>query len=350
MGLRTPLAYLTSGVVVNIVSQLITDTRFSSPNAHIIPAVKFLATLLGAALRRPAGGQSSATPAQRRLMAFIGLLDASAYCLYCLGFYACGATLANLLLAAVGQVLTAALTRFVLKRRLTPGQLAGVGCVGIGLLVRALPASYFDGGAAAADSSSSSSSSSLSPEQLWGAACVAMAALLYAILGVAYEKLLKGGESPPPANAEIMWHVSILGFLGSAAYQALFTLPNWQRVVAAPMAASNASPRYVAGLLVLFGALFNVHMLVQAAVFKTDGAIGVGLVNAVRGAVITVVAAAIFCSPSRQQLCLTRQTVLSACITTCGGAIYVLTGGGQRQQRPAAAAARAAQKERKKDQ
>lgn len=344
-------------------------------------------------------------------MAFIGLLDASAYCLYCLGFYACGATLANLLLAAVGQVLTAALTRFVLKRRLTPGQLAGVGCVGIGLLVRALPASYFAGGAAAAAAdSSSSSSSSLSPEQLWGAACVAMAALLYAILGVAYEKLLKGGESPPPANAEIMWHVSILGvlaallqqtqcllisshpwchcrvartlhswntlrrqlrqakclccithgflapgrlpagFLGSAAYQALFTLPNWQRVVAAPMAASSASPQYVAGLLVLFGALFNVHMLVQAAVFKTDGAIGVGLVNAVRGAVITVVAAAIFCSPSRQQLCLTRQTVLSACITTCGGAVYVLTGGGQRQQRPAAAAERAAQKERKKDQ
>ncbi len=76
----------------------------------------------------------------------------------------------------------------------------------------------------------------------------------------------------------------------------------------------------------------------QAAVFKSEGAIGVGLVNAVRGAVITVVVAALFCSPGRRHLCLTNQTMLSAAVTTAGGAIYVLTGGGQQPHKPKAAA------------
>jgi len=123
------------------------------------------------------------------------------------------------------------------------------------------------------------------------------------------------------------------GFLASAAYQVVYTLPNYDRLVGQPLAASPASPATVAGLLLLFGTLFNLHTVLQAAVFKSDGAIGVGLVNAVRGAAITVVIAALFCGPGKQHLCLTRQTVLSAVITTTGGAVYVLTGG---QPRPAA--------------
>jgi drug/metabolite transporter (DMT)-like permease len=198
MGRAAPLAYLLSGVVLNTISQLITDTKFSHPNAHIVPTVKFAATLIGAAVRRPPGRQSTATAAQRRLMALIGLLDASAYCLYCLGFYACGATLANLLLSGVGQVLTAALTRWALRRRLTRGQLVGIGCVGLGLAVRALPAAAFGGGGAAGAAGVAPSS-----EQLWGGACVVLAALLYSLLGVAYEHLLRG-QPAPPSNAEIM--------------------------------------------------------------------------------------------------------------------------------------------------
>ena len=80
-----PLLYLCSGVVLNMVSQLITDTRFSDPSAHIVPFVKFGATLVGAALRRPP--RATASREQARLMAAIGLLDASAYTVYCLGFF-----------------------------------------------------------------------------------------------------------------------------------------------------------------------------------------------------------------------------------------------------------------------
>lgn len=88
--------------------------------------------------------------------------------------------------------------------------------------------------------------------------------------------------------------------------------------------------RHVALLLTVFGAGFNLHMALQAAVFKSEGAIGVGLVNAVRGAVITVVISALFCTPARAALCLTRQSLASAAVTTLGGAVYVLASSGQR--------------------
>ena len=140
------------------------------------------------------------------------------------GFFACGATLANLLLSGVGQVLTASLTRWVLRRRLTGGQLAGIAFVSLGLAVRAAPAAYFDalpfpgGGAGAAGSAGPAGPSlALSPEQLTGAGMVALAAFLYSLLGVAYEKLLKGTGTPPP-NAEIMWNVSILGGWGAGGW------------------------------------------------------------------------------------------------------------------------------------
>ena len=140
-------------------------------------------------------------------MALIGLLDAAAYTLFCLGFYMVGASLANLLLSAIGQALTAALTRFVLGRRLTRAQLGGIACCLAGLAVRSLPPAYFGSGAAAA---AGSASGVLQGEHLIGSALVAMAALLYSLLGVAYERLLKGAQKAPPAP-EIMWNVSILG-------------------------------------------------------------------------------------------------------------------------------------------
>lgn len=188
---------------------------------------QFTATLAGAALRRPRA--ATATTEQLWLMRLIGLLDASAYtvralqdsrrvprlassatlhlprrphplhtllhasaayCLlqvYCLGFAAVGATLANLVLAGVGQVLTAAFTRFLLRKHLTNGQLAGIGCVFLGLAVRAAPAAYFNGSPAggAGDAKAAAAGGlalALRREQAVGAAWVALAALLYSLL------------------------------------------------------------------------------------------------------------------------------------------------------------------------
>lgn len=191
-------------------------------------------------------------------MGIIGALDASAYTVYCVGFAALGATQANLLLSGLGQMLTATFTRTVLRKRLTNGQLGGILFVFLGLAVRAAPPSYFASGSSGG-SSSAGGLLALNREQAMGAACVALAALLYSLLvrwgrgaapecttsgftlnqqlacscsvahpklshsfaqshpplglqGVAYEKLLKGAHPPPP-NGEIMWSISILGKL-----------------------------------------------------------------------------------------------------------------------------------------
>lgn len=88
--------------------------------------------------------------------------------------------------------------------------------------------------------------------------------------------------------------------------------------------------------------LFNFHTFAQAQVFKAEGAIGVGLVNACRGAAITVVVSLLFCdAAARANLCLTRQTALSALITTIGGLVYVMANGMRRPPPPAAAPAAA---------
>ena len=144
-------------------------------------------------------------------------------------------------------------------------------------------------------------------------------------------------HSPAALHSYPLMHPA--GFLASLAYQVLFTWPRRQRLVLEPLARFG-SPAAAAALLALFGCLFNVHMHTQAATFKSDGAIGVGLTNAVRGAVLTVAIAALFCdadSERRRHLCLSVQAVTSAAVITGGGLVYVLGGGGgQGQQQPAA--------------
>jgi drug/metabolite transporter (DMT)-like permease len=151
-------------------------------------------------------GRSNERPAssrQRRLMLLIGLLDASAYTAFCLGFFACGAVVSSLVLSSASQVLTALSTRFLLGRRLTRGQAAGVACICAGLLVRAAPSGKAGAAAAAAV---------VQPGFATGVMLVLLAALLYTLLGVAYDKLVRSSEAAP-SHTTVMWYTSMLGAL-----------------------------------------------------------------------------------------------------------------------------------------
>ena len=59
-------------------------------------------------------------------MAIIGLMDVCAYAANCLGVAFCGAAMAALILAATQQVFTAAMSYFLLGRRLSPRQMSAV--------------------------------------------------------------------------------------------------------------------------------------------------------------------------------------------------------------------------------
>eukprot|EP00887_Chlorella_sp_A99_P001819 scaffold19.g1819.t1 len=304
---------------MNVVSQFLTDANFGDPSTHIVPWVRFTATLLFAAVARWGAPRCRHSAEQERLMWWIGLFDAMAYTAFCLGFVICGATLSGLLLAGINQVLTAAATRFLLGRRLSWGQLSGNACVMVGLLIRGLPPSLFGGAAGAGGGAKGGGGE----QQLaTGMAYIVLSSCLYSGLGIAYDKLVKASLQAPPSHADIMWHTSKLGFCAASSYQVLYTLPRYSTLVAPRLAASSYS---LAGIIALLG-----------LVFRTEGAVGVGLISAVRGAVLAIIMGLWFCSPARTTLCLTLQTSLSAAITTLGGVIWVLAAA------PAAAPRRAA--------
>lgn len=129
---------------------------------------------------------------------------------------------------------------------------------------------------------------------------------------------------PAPTHARSHAAPPCAGFVVSSAYQLFYTLPRFGPAVRDRMAAAGVSPLQLLPLSVAFGVCFNGHMLAQGWVFRWDGAIGVGVVNSVRGAVLTVVTHALFCRPDRPWLCMTPLSALSAAVTTAGGVVWVL--------------------------
>ena len=76
----------------------------------------------------------------------------------------------------------------------------------------------------------------------------------------------------------------------------------------------------------IFGAAFNLHMFAQSVVFRRQGALGVALVNAVRGAAVAVIVGLMFCSVEQPHLCLTMQSGVAAAVVTLGGVLWVFAG------------------------
>ena len=311
-----PLFLLVTGTTLNLYAQQLTDLKFAKPEAHILPAVKFFASLIFAALGKWKGPSVARPPTRRQqsLMALIGVLDASAYVCFCVGFALCGASLSSLVLAAAGQLFTALATRFVLKKRLSTPQVLAVSLVAAGLVLRILPSSYFG----LTSNTRTTITSTIANTDTRGIVMITIAALLYSALGVAYELLVTAGAPPYP---DILWHISMVGALGAGTYQALYVAPRASSLLAVPL----TSPPMLFKLA-LFGTLFNIHMYTQSKVFKGQGALGVALVNAMRGAVIAAGASVLFCSPDRPKLCMNVQSGVSAVVTTIGGLAWVVAG------------------------
>ncbi len=66
--------------------------------------------------------------------------------------------------------------------------------------------------------------------------------------------------------------------------------------------------------------------ILQGAVQKSDGALGVGLVTAVRSATVSLASGLLFCSPRSPSQCLTPLSAASALVVTLGGVAWVTAG------------------------
>jgi len=133
----------------------------------------------------------------------MGLCDLASYSIFNLGFAACGSAVAAVVLAASGQIFTAAIAVLCLHKRLSWKHMAAVGVVTAGLVLRSLDDVVLVPGATAAGSKGNQRSKSTSdaimppvlinPEQLFGISCVVLSALLFSILGCLYEVLMNRG-------------------------------------------------------------------------------------------------------------------------------------------------------------
>ena len=58
-------------------------------------------------------------------------------------------------------------------------------------------------------------------------------------------------------------------------------------------------------------------------VYRSDGALGVGMVNAMRGATVALIAGVWFCSEATPWQCLTPWSATSAAVVTVGSIMWV---------------------------
>jgi len=334
------LFLLSTGVSLNIIAQKIIELRVSDPQAHLMPWVKFASTTIFSGLWKLHRGVPSIHPTRRQqhLMLIIGILDASAYVCFTVGFTLCGAVLSSMLLAAGSQVFTALATRYILRKKLSTGQLVAVVLVCLGVVVRSIPSpalpTALRGASSLNKTHSASQTSSLDySSDLRGSAFVVVAALLYSGLGVAYEKLVSD-TAPQPSYSDTLWTISLVGTVASTAYQILYVVPRWDTLVGQHRASRDIPVLRMWTWFVAFGGLFNLHLFAQSLVFKSDGALAVSLVNALRGAVITVIAGMVFCSQENSALCLTFQSGAAAGLTAVGAAAWALAGAKKTGQCP----------------
>ena len=319
----SPVFLLLTGVILNLYAQKFSNLGAIAQSSQIIPLVKFLSTALFAiAAGKFSPSTHISTSRQRKIMMFMGASDAIAYVLFCIGFDRCGATLTSVVLAASSQIFTAASSHFVLGKKLGRGQLVSVACVMTGIMVRLIAELMLSSMIGAIDRSGGT----LRPDQWWGVGAVALAGLLYAMLGIAYESLVSGaGKSVAPPHSSIMLETSKIGLTGALIFQVLYTIPRRKSLVLAPMTASGVSAVQLVFLLAAFGSLFNIHMFAQSFVFRYHGALGVSLVNAVRGAAIAVCGNVLFCTRAHPEMCLNRSSALSAALVTVGGALWAVS-------------------------
>lgn len=114
------------------------------------------------------------------------------------GFNAVGAALSTVLFAGLGQCFTAFMSVFVLRRMLTPLQLASLAVILAGLSLRAAPQllAYPAAGTVATGD--------------WtGLSSLVGSTFFYAVMGVVYEHLL--AQKPPPPHSVTMFTISAFG-------------------------------------------------------------------------------------------------------------------------------------------
>lgn len=318
---------LATGTTLALLAQVVTNMRAVDPKAQFLAWVKYLFAVCLSWLGGKAAGSKSAAPTSKKTergMLLLGFVDTFAYSMNCIGFAYCGSAWATVIFAAMAPTFTALMSKFVLRKHLQTQQIAAVVLVVCGLLTSAIPKLW-------STNRKPTGVALTSNLQALGAVAVVCACLSYSLLGVLYEKLI-AGESQPPSHAQIVQKMSIVGLVSMTAFQIGYTLPRRSELILEPISKSGTPLFYIVVGHVLFGAVFALHSHAQSRVFRSQGAIGVGIVNSVRGAVVTGLSALLFCSPATPYQCLNLYSATGAVVVTVGGIVWATVRKGGKQE------------------
>lgn len=307
--LKYSLALLGTGTSLALASQSMFAQGHQSP---ALAWAKYAGTLAFIGMRGKRTQQKHFSTRARRMMTLLGVIDTLCYILNCIGLAACGAAAAAVIAAAAGQVFTALLSRLVLHRRLNRGQTAAVGIVLLGILARGTSITAGSGGVVV--------TAAVQKHRL-GLLALLASSFGYCIYGITYD-LLVTTEVPAPSHSDMMARASTIGLVIITAYYALWAIPRWQQVVAPSLATAGSTMTAAVAQIVGFAAVYVTHTFTQGIVQRSEGAMAVTLVAAVRSAAVTICCAilAIFGSAIGQPL--TARNAISAAIVTFGGIVW----------------------------
>ncbi|GMH36039.1 hypothetical protein BSKO_03907 [Bryopsis sp. KO-2023] len=241
-------------------------------------------------------------------MTKIGIFDSTAYGLACYGFAECGVAYQMIIFSAFSPSCSALLTRFWLRKRLSREKIAAVAVVIVGLLTSAIP--QFQATEAARSFSVS------------GVACTFFSALLYSYMGVMYESL---GESRPP-HREAIRRINMIGTMTVSGYMLFYTFPRREVLLIAPQARSNTPASSTLWAHIAFGVACAIRVQFQSRVFLHHGGLGMSIVNALKGPIMTVISALFLCSDNAPNACINLMSGIGSCIIGVGGWMWSTAG------------------------
>jgi len=207
-------------------------------------------------------------------------------------------------------VWTAFLAYLLLGKRLSSGQCVGILVICVGLTIRSVVIEFKSG-----------------PEELIGATCLFIAAILHGLSYVYNEKYLTGPNAIEGPNLVCM--IGIVNSIVLTLWQLVWTIPRWNTLVVQNIRDRNGDPVVIIVCYLVLSSLCLIRSATLWYIIKHLGAVSSGVLKGTRTAITFVGSHFLFCHLQPSQ-CLTTTKGFSAAVCVAGVMTYSLSGRGKR--------------------
>ncbi|KAK3235433.1 hypothetical protein CYMTET_54368 [Cymbomonas tetramitiformis] len=213
-----------------------------------------------------------------------------------------------------GLIVSAVFSRMILRKAPSTQQLVGITVTSLGLAHRGYTTMQ-DASAGNLEGDSSS--------LILGVLYSLLTTVCFSSVPIVVELInfrLPASKSVP--SNQISAASSRVGLTVMTIYMLVYTFPNWNSLVTSPLqvngvAVSEAALSYMANM-----ALYVWHNTMYMEVTRLAGAVGNGLVNSVRSAVVVLAGVLLYCREDMPSLCLNEAKAISVTLVVLGGLIY----------------------------